>query len=194
MGFRPEMTGLFGKLPARGDFVRAGLPEDFVAAWDGWCREMLNASRAALGEGWDEAWMSAPVWRFLLPAGVCGSRAVLGVWLPSVDRVGRHFPFGVFALAAAAADLEDGGGWLDAAEAAGLAGVVEDAPHEALAARLNEPVAALRLPEAGWWTEGSPLVQPRRFEIAALLPARLAGAMLRDDVEALFAEPVQWDR
>jgi type VI secretion system protein ImpM len=180
MGFRPSVTGLFGKLPARGDFVRAGLPEDFVAPWDAWCRDMLAASRAALGEAWEDAWMTGPIWRFLLPAGACGPQAVLGVWLPSVDRVGRHFPFGLFALAARVADLETGGVWLDAAEAAGLAGVVEDAPHGALAARIAAAFADVDLLAAGWWTAGSPLVAPRRFETAGLIPPEFAAAMLRD--------------
>jgi type VI secretion system protein ImpM len=187
MTFSPRITGLFGKLPARGDFVRVGLPEDFVAPWDAWCRAMLNASRAALGDGWEEAWMSAPVWRFLLPPGPCGPYAALGVWLPSVDKVGRHFPFAAFALAESSVDLEEGGVWLDRAEAAGLAGVVEDEPHDRLAARLEAGVEDVMLPGAGWWTEGSPLVQPRRYDIAALLPESAAGAMLRDPD---FAEQV----
>jgi type VI secretion system protein ImpM len=182
--FRPQATGYFGKLPARGDFLRAGLPEDFVAAWDGWCREMLAASRAALGAAWEDAWMQAPIWRFLLPAGACGGRAVLGVWLPSMDKVGRHFPLVLAALADCAIDLEDGGAWLAAAEAAGLAGVVEDAPHENFAAALAAPVAGAALTPAGrgagWWTEGSPLVQPKRLDVAGLLPVSFSGEMLRD--------------
>ncbi len=184
MTFRPISTGLFGKLPARGDFVRVGLPEDFVAAWDGWCRSMLAAARAALGEAWLEAWMQAPIWRFLLPAGACGGQAVLGVWLPSVDKVGRQFPLVMCALAQLADDLLDGADWLAAAEAAGLDGVLEDTPHEALAARLRQPAADAALPGFGWWTAGSPLVTPRRLEISGLPPEEFAGEMLRDLVVA----------
>ncbi len=36
--------------------------------------------------------MSAPVWRFTLPPGAAGPKALLGVMMPSVDRVGRKFP------------------------------------------------------------------------------------------------------
>jgi type VI secretion system protein ImpM len=178
--FRPSSFGYFGKLPARGDFVRGGLPEDFVTAWDIWCREMMSASRAALGDDWETAWMEGPIWRFLLPAGACGGQAVLGVWLPSIDKVGRHFPLTLCALADSSIDLENGGAWVDAAEAAGLAGVVEDAPHESLLPILQLPVADATLQAAGWWTEGSPLVEPKRFEIAGLLPLTLSGEMLRD--------------
>jgi len=180
MSFRPTSIGYFGKLPAKGDFLRAGLPEDFIAPLDAWCRDCLAASRAALGERWDEAWMSAPVWRFLLPTGACGAQAALGVWLPSMDKVGRHFPFLLCALADSVVDLEQGGTWVEAAEAAGLGGVVEDMPHDVIAAALRMPVADSMLQGPGWWTEGSPFVKPRRFEIPGLLPAQYAGPMLRD--------------
>lgn len=178
--FRPTATGFFGKLPTKGDFVRANLPEDFIAPLDAWCRECLAASRLALGEGWEGAWMTAPIWRFFLPPGACGPQAALGVWLPSMDKVGRHFPFVLCALADAASDLEEGGVWADAAEAAGLSGIVEDTPHGAIADILQMPVADTAIPAPGWWTEGSPLVKPRRFEICELLPVTYAGAMLRD--------------
>ena len=180
MSFQPAMTGLFGKLPACGDFVRTGLPEDFVTAWDGWCREMMAACRETLGDGWLPAWLEAPIWRFLLPAGACGARAALGVWLPSVDKVGRQYPIVLCALADSVQDLCDGGAWADRAEAAGLDGVLRDAPHGDLAARLTLPADAVALPLPGWWTEGSPNVAPQRLESAGLIPPDLAAGMLRD--------------
>jgi type VI secretion system protein ImpM len=178
--FQPEMTGYFGKLPAKGDFLRAGLPEDFVTAWDNWCRNFLNATRDALGDSWEQAWMEAPIWHFLLPAGACGTRAVLGVWLASVDKVGRHFPFAAVALAASLIDLEAGGGWLEMSEEIALSGVVDDAPHENFSARLGVPVADATLAGPGWWTEGSPLVAAQHLEIFGLPPAEFAPLMLRD--------------
>lgn len=183
--FQPALTGFFGKLPARGDFVRAGLTEDVVAPLDLWCRECLTESRAALGSGWEQAWMTAPIWRFLLPPGACGARALLGVWLPSMDKAGRHYPFILCAVADEQALLAHGGNWLALAEREGLAGVVEDKPHEAIAAALQAPAVPAPLPRPGWWTEGSPLVRPQRLDIPALLPAAAyAGAMLRDNQEA----------
>jgi type VI secretion system protein ImpM len=180
--FRPALTGVFGKLPARGDFVRVGLPEDFVAAWDGWCREVLVAARAALADDFSAAWMEAPIWRFLLPAGTCGTLAVLGVWLASADRVGRHYPFGLFALAGSSLALEAGGNWLDAAEAAGLEAVVEDAPCAAVAARLADICDDAPALAAGWWTAGSRLVAPARLATTGLIAPAAAAAMLRDAV------------
>jgi type VI secretion system protein ImpM len=184
--FRPAATGFFGKLPARGDFVRAGLPEDFVAAWDAWSRSALTASRAALGDAWEPAWMEAPIWRFLLPAGACGAQAVLGVWLPSMDRVGRHFPFALCALAPSRIDLEDGGAWLDVAQSVGLAGVVDDVSHEGFKQQLDAPVADVNLPLAGWWTEGSARVKPCHWPIGGLPGPDLAAAMLSEN---FVAEP-----
>ncbi|MGE4481436.1 type VI secretion system-associated protein TagF [Acidocella sp.] len=179
--FQPSLTGFFGKLPAHGDFLRARLPEDLVTPLDLWCRECLNRSRAAMGMDWEQAWMTAPIWRFLLPPGACGGRAVLGVWLPSMDKVGRHYPFILAAMAADPDALAQGGNWLALAEAEGLAGVVEDKPHEAIAAALTNPVTTAPVPPPGWWTEGSPLVLPQRYDIPNLLPATThASAMLRD--------------
>jgi type VI secretion system protein ImpM len=37
------------------------------------------------------------VWRFALAEGVCGSGVYTGVFLPSVDRVGRYFPLTIVA-------------------------------------------------------------------------------------------------
>ena len=84
--------GLYGKLPARGDFVSRRLETDFVAAWDAWLQRVIAESKAALGERWLESFLSAPVWRFVVPAGVFSKSGWAGVMVPSVDRVGRYFP------------------------------------------------------------------------------------------------------
>ncbi len=90
--------GFYGKLPARGDFVQAGLPRSFTDPWDRWLQRVLAASQAMLGDRWLPAWLEAPVWRFALMPGVCGPDPALGLWLPSVDRVGRHFPLTLAAV------------------------------------------------------------------------------------------------
>jgi type VI secretion system protein ImpM len=84
--------GLYGKLPARGDFLTRRLPRDFVAAWDEWLQDMIDGSREALGEDWNDLYLTFPIWRFVLPAGIAGTAAVAGILLPSTDRVGRCFP------------------------------------------------------------------------------------------------------
>ena len=92
MPVQPVARGFFGKIPSRGDFVQKGLPRDFVQAWDGWLAAAFGAGREVLGQRWDEAFMTAPLWRFHLFPGVCSAQAVAGVMSPSVDRVGRAYP------------------------------------------------------------------------------------------------------
>lgn len=84
--------GLYGKLPSQGDFVSRRLPWDFIAAWDDWLQQGLAVANAADPSGWLEAYLSAPIWRFQLRPGIAGAQGWIGVWMPSVDRVGRHFP------------------------------------------------------------------------------------------------------
>lgn len=114
-------AGFFGKVPALGDFVTHRLSHDFARTWDDWLQRALCQSRNALGETWLEAYLTCPFWRFILSPGVCGPEPWIGVLMPSVDRVGRHFPLTLalplhrednpFALAATA------GAWYDRAEA-----------------------------------------------------------------------------
>jgi type VI secretion system protein ImpM len=160
-------VGFCGKLPARGDFVAVGLPRQFVEKWHDWMQCMLTASREALGEAWLTAWNVAPVWRFALSAGICGTNAVLGLWMPSVDRVGRQFPLTFAALALnvnIAALIRDGAGFLAVAEAAGLDCLAADLEPAEIAARLigdyrGVSAAPGIAPEfqpcegAMWWTE-----------------------------------------
>ena len=40
-----EPPGLYGKLPARGDFVTRRLDRGFVEAWDDWLQQAILASR-----------------------------------------------------------------------------------------------------------------------------------------------------
>lgn len=89
--------GFYGKMPGHGDFVRSRADVEFVAAWDGWLQAAISESRAMLGEAWQAAYNAAPIWRFALGQGVCGAAPVLGVMMPSQDRVGRMFPLAAFA-------------------------------------------------------------------------------------------------
>jgi type VI secretion system protein ImpM len=184
--------GFHGKLPARGDFVRSGLRRDFCDAWDGWVQRGMAASREALADGWLPAWLEAPVWRFAFAAGVCGSEAAIGLFLPSVDRAGRYFPLAIAAttrLLAPRALARRGAGFLAAAEAAGLAALAEDLTPDALAqlvaaaarAQGGElPAALATLPDRGslWWTEGAPRVPPCALQHDSLPAAAAFAAML----------------
>ena len=168
--------GFFGKIPTRGDFVRVGLPRSFISPWDDWLQVMLAASKTALGEQWQAAWMEAPVWRLLIQPGICGPDTVLGVFMPSVDRAGRYFPLTL----ACVAPRQDGNAaaaqdWLNTAEAAGIAALEHDIEPDGLADLLSaatvpsgcEP-AQVPVGDCAWWTEGAPRVPAAAFATRGL--------------------------
>jgi len=90
-------VGLYGKLPSHGDFLRLRTSDAFVSAWDGWLQDCMSASRTALGDRWLDVYLTSPVWRFAAEGGACGPAPVLGLIVPSVDRVGRYFPLTIVA-------------------------------------------------------------------------------------------------
>jgi len=102
-----ERTGFFGKVTSHGDFVTRRLVAEFQQPWDAWLQAGLQHSKAALGAGWLVTYLSSPIWRFALAPGVCGAHARAGLLMPSVDRVGRHFPLTLACALDAAAPLLD---------------------------------------------------------------------------------------
>lgn len=174
------LRGFTGKVPARGDFVHAGLPRDFTDPWHDWQSLVIAGSRELMGEAWLPAFLEAPVWRFILPPGQCGPRAAVGLIMPSVDKVGRYFPLSLAALpwsgTPAAADW---GGWLDAAEDIGRRALDEDAPPEQLMPP-SPPISASFTGETAalWWTDGGPRVAASRLSLASLPDAACFAAML----------------
>ena len=100
--------GYFGKFPALGDFVRGNVSRRFVDAWDAFLQNGFLASRESLGEGWREAYQTAPIWRFALGADVIEGGPYYGVMMPSQDAVGRLFPLTLVAQGEPAALGQDG--------------------------------------------------------------------------------------
>ena len=127
---KPDPTaGFFGKIPARGDFVAAGLPSAVVKTWDQSISAALAEARSALGGRWSDVWLQAPVWRFALPGTMCGPAPLLGLWMPSIDKAGRHFPLMIAAICPGATPEQmrrHGTAWLDAAEDAGRDAIADD--------------------------------------------------------------------
>jgi type VI secretion system protein ImpM len=184
-------VGLFGKLPARGDFVRENLPRDFVDAWDTWWQRGLAETQRRSQDEWREAWLEAPVWRFVLPPGLCGATGVLGLWMPSVDRAGRYFPLTIAAIAAADWTAYVGPlmRFLEDAEEAGRDALEQDLSPADLLDRVQgafmegdapDAVPDLNAGQASWWTEGGPRVAAR-LETGAVLPEGSGFATLIDD-------------
>ncbi len=93
--------GFFGKAPALGDFLSRGMPSAFLPVWDAWLQQLLESSRARLGgKDWLAAWLGMPVWHIGFGPGLIGPGRGFGVLIPSVDRVGRYFPFSILGQAA----------------------------------------------------------------------------------------------
>lgn len=88
-----QIPGWFGKIPALGDFASRRLPQTFINLWDQWLQESIAASRQQLGEKWLDTYLNSPIWRFVVMPGLCGPKAWTGIIMPSVDKVGRYFPF-----------------------------------------------------------------------------------------------------
>jgi type VI secretion system protein ImpM len=189
-------SGYFGKIPARGDFVRAGLPLPFVTAWDKVLSAGLAAAKAALADRWPDVWLEAPVWRFALAALQCGPESVLGLWMPSIDRAGRHFPL-VIAASCPGASVESmvrhGTGWLDAAEDAGRAAIADDLTPEQLTAMLPPPPDLATTADNGllfdlpsgaeggfWWTCGGPFVGAQGLFLDTMPESVIFTSMLLD--------------
>lgn len=86
------LPGWFGKLPGMGDFAHRRLPPVFRDRIDHWLQDGLQRLRSRHSD-WIEHYLAGPVWFFVLGDGIAGSRAWCGVLMPSVDGVGRYFPF-----------------------------------------------------------------------------------------------------
>ncbi|MEM6939697.1 MAG: type VI secretion system-associated protein TagF [Pseudomonadota bacterium] len=139
--------GAFGKIPALGDFFQLNAPPGFVRVWDDWVQSAMVAGAEAGGTGWDAQYMSAPIWRFTLTAGLAGPAKVMGVFMPSVDRVGRRFPLALMAAVEregpAALDHLDQTDTFEALEDLALASLDDDMNRD----RLAEGLQAFAAPE-----------------------------------------------
>lgn len=89
---RQATPGWYGKMPSLGDFASRRVPDEFIRPWDSWLQEMLRGSKDMVGEAWLDHYLVMPIWRFILLPGLLGPSGWTGVLMPSVDRVGRHFP------------------------------------------------------------------------------------------------------
>jgi type VI secretion system protein ImpM len=87
--------GFYGKLPMLGDFVSRHLPIEFISIWDNWLQAALASSQQQMDSAWLNSYLTCPIWRFILSSGVCGKTAWAGILMPSVDKIGRYFPFTV---------------------------------------------------------------------------------------------------
>ena len=89
--------GIFGKLPAKRDFVSYNIPRPFLNAWENWLQAAIAESQHAIGENWTRVFLTLPIWYFWCGPEVFG-QAAAGAIMPSVDGVGRYFPLSICAV------------------------------------------------------------------------------------------------
>lgn len=88
--------GWIGKLPCVGDFLCHGLPTGVASMLDNWLSSNLHWLHDHVSD-WADLYMQAPASGFVIPGGFAHERGmhsdVVGLLMPSVDSVGRPFPF-----------------------------------------------------------------------------------------------------
>lgn len=95
MNIQNNNIGVFGKLPAHGDFIQRNLPAGFINVWDDWLQHFVAGTKEQLGDNWLDLYLTSPVWRFVFSEGVIDENNWAGIMIPSVDRVGRYYPFSI---------------------------------------------------------------------------------------------------
>jgi type VI secretion system protein ImpM len=137
--------GLFGKLPAKRDFIAIFAPRALLDVWEPWMQSGISASRETMRDGWRDAFLTAPIWRFWLGAEICGI-TVTGAFMSSLDGVGRYYPLTVFACADPGApipppELDAQDEWFAAAEEFLLSTLHHDVAFDAITAALDRLAA-----------------------------------------------------
>lgn len=140
--------GAYGKLPAHGDFLALHIDSELSTGFDALIAGGLATFRARRGAAWLQVYLTSPLWHFALGPGLLASRTVCGVMIPSVDAVGRYFPFAILVeldRPAAALRLDCAAApWFTAAGELALAALEE----RLTLADLSTALAELGLPNA----------------------------------------------
>lgn len=164
------VLGVYGKHPAKGDFLQYGLPPAVLKPLETWLDAALAEARSTLGPAWEAVWPAAPHLHFWLGEAVWGT-PVSGVMAASRDRVGRRFPLVLLAC----------GG--DVPPPPAVSGAAQDwhaALSVHLAACLARPVLdqpAELVSDAPWPDTGEGTVAPVPAEFWALRPGATVGVL-----------------
>lgn len=136
--------GYLGKVPNRGDFLTHNVLPEMRDLLFEWCQGVMAVSREQLGSDWLDAYLTSPIWHFGASPGVFGEPGVIGTMIPSVDRVGRHFPFIVISnFSGAGLDAWRQPQWSSAMESCVLSVLEDDWDESAW----RQQLAAVELPD-----------------------------------------------
>lgn len=141
-------SSLFGKLAVKRDFIALSAPREFLNVWEPWMQSCVSASRDQLKEGWLDAYLTAPIWRFWLGSEICGG-TVLGTLMSSLDGMGRYYPLTLFAYAdqgdaIAPPDIDAHDSWFTAAEEFLLSTLDKNIAFEEVASALESFTGPVR--------------------------------------------------
>ena len=176
------ITGLFGKLPAHGDFIQRSLPSDFVAVWDEWLQHYIAGSQEQIGEHWLDYYLTSPIWRFMFSEGCVDANSWVGIMLPSVDKVGRYFPISIITkIPNSVCSLEfllSNNSWLEEIETIALQALEGDLTADELITEVNDIVISHNniYVKQGMLTNSDPVVVHMDFE--EQLPSSVSDYML----------------
>lgn len=167
--------GYLGKVPNRGDFLTHNVQPAMRDMLFEWCQATMAVSREQLGNEWLDAYLTSPIWHFAAGPGVLADEGVIGTMIPSVDRVGRHFPFVVLTgFSGTALDAWRKPEWSSSMEECILAvlddGWEEDVWQQRLVAIEPPPVTTARL---RWPVEAGNLMIPAATDESEWLRAML---------------------
>ncbi|TRW99620.1 type VI secretion system-associated protein TagF [Paracoccus sp. M683] len=84
--------GIYGKHPAFGDFISAGLPVLAESHMVPWWTGLLSETRDWLGDRWEPVWDASLPIRFWIGGAIWGGPHLHGVARASRDKVGRRYP------------------------------------------------------------------------------------------------------
>ncbi|WP_299611641.1 type VI secretion system-associated protein TagF [uncultured Tateyamaria sp.] len=187
--------GYYGKLPFAGDFLRHGLSAAFVSGWDTWMQQTLIAASETMGDAhWQGAYLCAPIWRFSIAPGIFAPHGAAGILMPSLDRVGRRFPFCI----ATATDLPPVAAYValqmvaDQLEAIALEMIEANGGIAVLDARLAQLPALNSLPHTARLGQGvgslwiATVMDQARVMVAPQVPTRPAEAAALFDTDAPY--------
>lgn len=183
---------MYGKLPAHGDFIQRDLPPAFVREWDEWLQHFVARTREKMGTQWLDIYLTSPIWRFALSTGVIAEGGWAGIVLPSVDQVGRYFPFTIAVpLPERQNPLEfmsTQTGWYSAIEVLGLGALNSEIALDDLVEELGK----IELNIDSVYTPADPLTDPTGMQVELEFEEQSSATAYAQMLDAVLAKTLNY--